>query len=132
MTATDLQRRYVWYAGLGLLVNVVLNLALIPKYGIAAAAWVTLATEVVVVSFSLLAVLQRIEMRLALRRIAAAAIAAAAAGLAVWGLRQAGAGAVILVTAMAALYPLLLLALRALDLDELRGLLRNRQAPGEA
>ena len=131
VTATDLQRRYVWYAGLGLLVNVALNLALIPRYGIAAAAWVTLATEVVVVSFSLLAVLQRIEMRLALRRIAAAAIAAAAAGLAVWALRQAGAGAVVLVAAMAVLYPLLLLALRALDLDELRGLLRSRQAPEE-
>ncbi len=129
VTATDLQRRYVWYAGLGLLVNFVLNLALIPKYGISAAAWVTLATEAVVVSFSLHAVLQRIEMRLALRRIVAAAIAAAAAGIAVWALRQAGAGAVALIAAMAALYPLLLLALRALDLDELRALLRNRQAP---
>jgi O-antigen/teichoic acid export membrane protein len=129
VTATDLQRRYVWYAGLGLIVNVVLNLALIPKYGIAAAAWVTLATELVVVSFSLLAVLQRIEMRLALRRIVASAIAAVVAGLAVWALREAGAGAVPLIVAMAVAYPLLLLAVRALDLDELRGLLRNRQAP---
>jgi O-antigen/teichoic acid export membrane protein len=129
VTATDLQRRYVWYAGLGLIVNVVLNLALIPKYGIAAAAWVTLATELVVVSFSLLAVLQRIEMRLALRRIAASAVAAVVAGFAVWALREAGAGAVPLIAAMAVAYPLLLLAVRALDLDELRGLLRNRQAP---
>jgi O-antigen/teichoic acid export membrane protein len=129
VTATDLQRRYVWYAGLGLIVNVVLNLALIPEYGIAAAAWITLATEVVVVSFSLLAVLQRIEMRLALRRIVASAAAAAVAGLAVWALRQAGAGAVALIAAMAVAYPLLLLGMRALDLDELRRLLRNRQAP---
>lgn len=129
VTATDLQRRYVWYAGLGLIVNVVLNLALIPEHGIAAAAWVTLATEVVVVSFSLLAVLQRIEMRLAVRRIAASALAAALAGLAVWALRQAGAGAVLLILAMAAAYPALLVAVRALDVDELRGYMRNRQAP---
>lgn len=127
VTATDLQRRYIWYAGLGLLVNVVLNVLLIPEYGIAAAAWVTLATEVVVVSLALLAVLRKIEMRLALRRIVAAAIAAAAAGAGVWALRQAGAGAVVLVLAMVALYPPLLLATRALDLDELRGLLRNRR-----
>jgi len=128
VTATDLQRRYIWYAGLGLLVNMPLNLLLIPRYGIKAAAWITLLTELVVVSFALAAVLRRIEMRLALRRIVAAAFAAAAAGLAVWALRQVGAGVVLLIAAMAVLYPLLLLALRALDLDELRGLLRNRRA----
>ncbi|HXS48275.1 MAG TPA: polysaccharide biosynthesis C-terminal domain-containing protein, partial [Solirubrobacterales bacterium] len=128
VTATDLQRRYIWYAGLGLLVNVPLNVLLIPHYGIEAAAWITLLTELIVVSFALAAVLRRIEMRLALRRIVAAALAAAAAGLAVWALRQIGAGVILLVLTMAALYPLLLLALRALDLDELRGLLRNRGA----
>lgn len=125
--ATDLQRRYIWYAMLGLLLNVTLNVLLIPSYGIKAAAWVTLATEVVVVSAALAAVLRRIGMRLSLRRIALAALAAAGAGLIVWGLRQASAGAVVLVIAMAIAYPLLLLGLRALDLDELRGLLRSRR-----
>ena len=37
---------------------------LIPSYGIEAAAWVTLATELVVVSLSTVTVLRRIEMRL--------------------------------------------------------------------
>jgi len=128
VVAMDLQRRYIWLAALGLVVNVALNLALIPRYGIEAAAWVTLATELVVVSLSTAMVLRRIEMRLSLRRLALALAAAAAAALAVWGLRQAGAGAVVLILAMAVLYPALLLALRALDLAQLRRLLRDRSA----
>jgi O-antigen/teichoic acid export membrane protein len=128
VVAMNLQRRYIWFAALGLALNVPLNILLIPKYGIEAAAWITLLTELVVVSLSLFTVLRRIEMRLSLRHIGLALIAATASGLAVWGLRKAGAGAVVLVLAMAVLYPLLLVALRALDLDELRRLLRNRGA----
>jgi O-antigen/teichoic acid export membrane protein len=126
--ATDLQRRYIWFALTGLLFNVSLNLLLIPSYGIKAAAWVTFLTEVVVVSTTLAMVLRRIEMSLSIRRIALAALAAALATLAVWGLRQASAGAVLLIAAMAVVYPLLLIGLRALDLDEVRGLLRSRRA----
>jgi O-antigen/teichoic acid export membrane protein len=128
VVAMDLQRRYIWLAAIGLVFNVALNLALIPRYGIEAAAWVTLGTEVIVVSLSTALVLRRIEMRLSLRRLAPALVAATAAALAVWGLRQAGAGAIALIAAMAVLYPLLLLALRALDLDQLRRLLRDRDA----
>ena len=128
VVAMDLQRSYIWFAALGLAVNVPLNVALIPSYGIEAAAWITLATEVVVVSLSLLMVLRKIEMRLSLRRVALALVAAAVAALAVWGLRQAGAGAIVLVLAMAALYPALLVLSRALDLDQLRRLLRSRSA----
>jgi O-antigen/teichoic acid export membrane protein len=129
VVAMNLQRRYIWFAALGLLLNVPLNLALIPKYGIEAAAWITLLTEVIVVALSLVMVLRKIEMRLSLRRTALALLAAAISALIVWGLRQAGAGAVVLVLAMTALYPALLVALRAVDLAELRRLLRNRKAP---
>lgn len=128
VTATDLQRRYIRYAALGLLVNVAFNVLLIPHYGIEAAAWITLLTELVVVSFALAAVLRKIEMTLAVGRIAAAAVAATGAGLLVWALREAGFGAVLLIAAMAAVYPPLLLAVRALDLGELRSLLRRGRA----
>ncbi len=128
VVAMDMQRRYIWFALLGLLLNVPLNVVLIPEHGIEAAAWITLATEVLVVSLSLTAVLRRIEMRLSLRHIALATLAATVSGLAVWGLDQAGAGVILLLIAMAALYPLLLLAFRAFDLDQLRRLLRERQA----
>jgi O-antigen/teichoic acid export membrane protein len=129
VVAMDLQRRYIWLAALGLVLNVALNLVLIPEYGIEAAAWVTLGTEVVVVALSTAMVLRRIEMRLSLRRLSLALAAATVAALAVWGLRQAGAGAIVLILAMAALYPALLIALRALDLEQLKRLLRSR---GEA
>lgn len=132
VVAMDLQRRYIWFAALGLGLNVPLNLVLIPEFGIEAAAWVTLLTELVVVSLSLVMVLRKIELRLSLRRIGLALVAATLAALAVWALRQAGAGAVVLVLAMTALYPPLLLLLRALDLDELRRLVRNRKAAEEA
>jgi O-antigen/teichoic acid export membrane protein len=131
VVAMDLQRRYIWFAALGLGLNVPLNLVLIPEFGIEAAAWVTLLTEIVVVSLSLAMVLRKIELRLSLRRIALALVAATLAALAVWGLRQAGAGAIVLVLAMTALYPPLLLLLRAVDLGELRRLVRNRGAAGE-
>jgi O-antigen/teichoic acid export membrane protein len=126
VVAMDLQRRYIWLATLGLVFNVALNLVLIPAYGIEAAAWVTLGTEVLVVSLATAMVLRRIEMRLSLRRLALALAAATAAGLAVYGLRQAGAGAIVLILAMTALYPTLLIALRALDLEQLRRLMRDR------
>lgn len=126
--ATDLQKRYIWFAAVGLLLNAPLNVLLIPRYGAEAAAWITLLTEVVVVSLTLTAVLARIQMRLSARRIVAAAIAATLAGLTVWGLRQAGLGAIPLIVAMGVLYPALLLGLRALDLSELRGLVRERTA----
>jgi O-antigen/teichoic acid export membrane protein len=125
--ATDLQKRYIWYAALGLLLNAPLNLVLVPTYGVQAAAWITLATELVVVSLTLLAVLRKIEMSLALRRIALATLAATGSGLAVWGLREAGLGAVALIVAMGVLYPLALLGLRALDLGELRAVIRTRR-----
>jgi O-antigen/teichoic acid export membrane protein len=126
VVAMDLQRRYLWLAAVGLVLNVGLNLVLIPEYGIEAAAWVTLGTELVVVSLATAMVLRRIEMRLSLRRLALALAAAVAAGLAVWGLREAGAGAIVLILAMTALYPALLIALRALDLAQLKRLLRAR------
>lgn len=129
VVAMDLQRRYIWLAVLGLVLNVGLNVALIPSYGIEAAAWVTLGTEIVVVALSTAMVLRRIEMRLSLRRLTLALVAAIVAGLAVYGLRQAGVGAILLILAMAVLYPLLLIALRALDIGQLKRLVRSR---GEA
>lgn len=125
--AMDMQRRYIWFALLGLALNIPLNWVLIPEYGIEAAAWVTLLTEIVVVSLSLILVLRKLELRLSLLRIGLALLAAVLSALAIWGLREAGAGAVVLVLAMTALYPALLVVLRALDLNELRRLLRERK-----
>ncbi len=78
--AMDMQRRYIWFALFGLLLNVPLNWVLIPEYGIEAAAWVTLLTEIVVVSLSLILVLRKLELRLSLLRIGLALLAAVLSG----------------------------------------------------
>lgn len=127
--ATDQQRRYIWFAAIGLVLNLTANAILIPIDGMHAAAWVTLATEVTVVGLALHTVLRSIGMRLDLRRIATISLAAALAAAAVWGLRQAGAGAIPLVIAMTVLYPLLLVGSGTVDREELRQLIRTRRAP---
>lgn len=120
-----LQRRLALYALTGLLVNVLLNLALIPPFGFLAAAWVTLVTEAMVVALALSAVLQRLRLRPELGRFARAAAAAATMTAAIWALDAAGAPLGVLVAAASVTYPALAIALRAVDIGELRSLLRG-------
>jgi O-antigen/teichoic acid export membrane protein len=120
-----LQRRLAVYAGLGLALNVVLNVILIPPYGFLAAAWVTLATECVVVVLAMRAVTQAADISLASGRLARATVAAILMTLALWGLDELGASLGVLVVAAAAIYLPLVVALRALDIAELRSLLRR-------
>jgi O-antigen/teichoic acid export membrane protein len=49
MVVLELQSRLMRLAALGLAVNVIANLVLVPAYGFMAAAWLTLATELLVV-----------------------------------------------------------------------------------
>ncbi|HEY8304559.1 MAG TPA: flippase [Solirubrobacteraceae bacterium] len=125
--ATDLQRRYVRFAILGLIVNVGFNIPLIPIYGYIAAAWLTLVTNIVVVFPAMHAVLKKISMRIAPGRLLRTAFAATVSGLLVAALRGAGLPLGWLVAAMALAYPLLLLAVRALDIAELRQVLSRRE-----
>lgn len=126
--ATDLQRRYIRFAIVGLIVNVALNVPLIPRYGYVAAAWLTLLTNVVVVFPALRAVLKAIDMRVSPGRLARTAAAAAVSGALVALLRHAGVGLGGLVATMLVAYPALLLALKALDLGEIAQVFRERKA----
>jgi O-antigen/teichoic acid export membrane protein len=120
-----LQRRFIGYALLGLVFNVGLNVALVPEYGYVAAAWVTLATEVLVIGLTLRTVLLAIDLRPALGRLSRiVAVAAVLAGT-LYALRSAGAGLAVLAGAAVALYPPLLFLSRAVDLGEVRALLRG-------
>ena len=120
-----LQRMFIRYAVLALIVNVALNLIFVPKYGYIAAAWVTLITEVMVQVLTLRAVFAAIELKLRFARFGRIALAAAGMALAVWALRSAGAPLSVLVLAAAVTYPALLLTLRALAPAELMSLLRR-------
>jgi O-antigen/teichoic acid export membrane protein len=120
-----LQRIFIRYAVIALVINVGLNLLLVPKYGYIAAAWVTLLTEIVVQCLTLRAVLHEIQLKLAVGRFLRVGAAAGTMGLAVWGMNKAGAPLPVLVVTAAATYPVLLLALRAISPSELRALVRR-------
>ena len=122
-----LQRRFMAYAACGLVFNVGLNFALVPEYGFVAAAWVTLATEILVVGLTARAVLGRLELRPRFGRMARTALAAGLMAGVVGLLNLAGAPAVVLMAATV-VYPGFLFALRALSLGEIRELVGQRGA----
>jgi O-antigen/teichoic acid export membrane protein len=125
---TGLQGRFVWYALLGLGVNVCLNLFLIPRYGFHAAAWTTLATEMLVVGLELRSILHRIDMRLAYSRLMRTLTASVVAGAVVALARLFAIPLGGLVSIMLIVYLPLLTWLGALDIQELRAVFSTRSA----
>ncbi len=125
---TNLQRRYVNYAIVGLIVNVGFNLVLIPIYGYIAAAWITLLTNLVVIVPAMRSVLRKLGTRIVPWRLLRTAAAAAISGGLVAILQGAGAPFVGLVAAMVISYPPIVFCLRVVDIDELRRVLRQRTA----
>jgi O-antigen/teichoic acid export membrane protein len=125
-----LQKRQIVVGVAGLVVNVVGNLILVPIYGFEGAAWMTLVTEVVVVGIGGFYVVRALGGPGAVSAGRLSRVVAAAAVLlaALAGLDAAGAGLAILSAAAAALYPLLLVGLGAVSMQEIRLLLR-RGAP---
>lgn len=126
----ELQRVFLRNALIALVFNVVLNLILIPPYGFVAAAWVTLATEVLVTALTLSAVLRRLELRLRLRRMLLATLAAALMTGAVAGLQALGAPLGVLLAAAAVTYPAAVLLVGAVRPAEVRQLLQLRGGSG--
>jgi O-antigen/teichoic acid export membrane protein len=127
--AYELQRRFVVIAFVALVVNVTANLLLVPPYGFMAAAWITLGTEVLVVGCTLTLVGRRVGRPPAGLRVGRVLLAAVAMWGLAYGLRRAGSPLAVWATAGALAYPALLLALRAVSLDEVRALLRRRAEP---
>jgi len=126
----SLQGTYIWVAVLALAFNVLANLALIPPYGFVAAAWTTLATEVLVLAVSLFLISRKMRVRptgVHLPRIVAAAVAA---GLIAWVGRVAGAPTFVWPTVAGLAYVPLLLLVRAVRTRDIRAVLarRGRQA----
>jgi O-antigen/teichoic acid export membrane protein len=120
-----LQRMFIRYAVIALVINVGLNLIFIPKYGYIAAAWITLVTEVFVQAFVLREVFKEIDLHPKYGRFLRVTLASAAMGLACWAMKSAGAPLAALVVTAIVTYPLALLALRALSISELRALVRR-------
>jgi O-antigen/teichoic acid export membrane protein len=121
-----LERRLAALAALGLVVNVVLNLILIPPFGFLAAAWITVATETLVAVLAMVTILRGLELRLSPNRPLRAVAAAVAMGLATFGLSEAGASLLVLVLAAGVVYAVALVAAGAVRIAELRQVLRER------
>ncbi|HEV7494075.1 flippase [Baekduia sp.] len=119
----------------GLVVNVIGNLILVPKYGFLAAAWMTLATEVVVVGTGGYFVVKELGglRMVSVGRLPRVVAAAAVLLVVLLALDAMGGGLVVLALASALLYPALLLGLRAVAPQELKVLLLKRpEQPAEA
>ncbi len=114
----DRQRRFVLIAAAGLVFNAVANVLLLPRHGYIAAAWITLATEVLVIGPAAATVLRTMHVALDLRRLPRVAVAAASMGVAVWVASRLGCGIVLLGLIGATVYPVAVLATGALTLDE--------------
>jgi len=90
-------------------------------FGFMGAAWMTLATELLVCGLSLRVILGALELPLPPSgRVGRTVLAAATLAGSLIGLRLAGAPLAVLVLAACVLYPALLFGLRALDLSDLR------------
>jgi O-antigen/teichoic acid export membrane protein len=122
-----LQRRFLVYSLIALVFNVGLNAILIPPYGFIAAAWVTLATEALVVGTTTVMVMRRLGHRPKLGRIVRAGFAALGLALAVWGTRKLGADVWVLLLVGGTVYPALALLLGAVRIEELRALASRRE-----
>ena len=115
----SLQRTFIWVAVLALVFNVGANLVLIPSYGYVAAAWVTLATELLVLVISLAMLSRAMDVRPTGIRLPRIVVAAVATGLIAWFARVAGAPTLVWAGLAGTAYvPLLLLtgAIRRSDI----------------
>lgn len=127
----DRQRTFVVIAVAGVVFNVVANVLLLPRYGYIAAAWITLATEVLVIGPAVATTLGAMHVAPDLHRLPRAFAAAAGMGVVVWLARQWGCGIVLLGLIGAIVYPAAVFATGALTPDERAQLLQwlGRRVP---
>ncbi|HWH93008.1 MAG TPA: flippase [Baekduia sp.] len=122
-----LAHRQIVVGSIALVINVVGNLILVSRHGFMAAAWMTLATELVVVVIGVWFIARKLGRdSLTLGRLPRILAAALVLFGALEGLDALGAGLGWLALASAVLYPALLLGLRAVAPDEVRALLVRR------
>jgi O-antigen/teichoic acid export membrane protein len=127
LVVMGLQTRLLRVSLAALVVNLIGNFILVPLVGFMGAAWMTLITEVVVFGASLMLIRANIPLRsLRLERILRTVVAAAVLGGLLAALDLAGAPLAVLIVAACLCYPALLFGLRALELDDIRVLLKRK------
>jgi O-antigen/teichoic acid export membrane protein len=119
------QSRLVGVAAVALVFNVVANVLFLPRFGFIAAAWATLATEIVVVACSLPITLGKLRIRPPLGRVVRLLMASALMAAAIAGLRELGVGIGWLLAAGPVVYAAAALVLHGVGGAELRRLTRR-------
>jgi O-antigen/teichoic acid export membrane protein len=123
------QKRMLRISLVALVVNLAGNAAAIPLFGFMGAAWMTLATEAVVLVQTTRLLVQELGAgEFEFGRVARTGAAAVVLGLVLGAMEVAGAPLAALLAAACLLYPLLLFGVRALGPEDVRVLLR-RGAP---
>lgn len=126
LVVLGLQNRMLAVSMVALVVNVVGNLLLVPAIGFMGAAWMTLATEIVVSVGSLILIMRRLELSTPpAGRIGRTVVAAVALLGCLELLSHAGASLAILVTVAIVVYPALLFATRSIGVTDVRIVLRR-------
>jgi O-antigen/teichoic acid export membrane protein len=122
------QRRLMRISLVALVVNLAGNAVLVPLVGYIGAAVMTLVTEAVVIAMASYWVLHTLELRRpSPGRISRTAAAAVILGLLLGAERLAGAGLPILIPTACVLYPALLYAVKAFELEDVRTVMRRGQ-----
>ena len=119
---TERQRPFVAICAAGLVFNVAFNVILVPIGGFMAAAWITLATEILVLSLAWLSVRSKLPARLGSGRFPKIILAAVLSLGLLLVLRVLGLPVLAAMGALAVGYPLLLLGVRAVSIGEIRTL----------
>jgi O-antigen/teichoic acid export membrane protein len=128
IVAYGLQRRFLAIAIGALVFNVAANLALVPSYGFMAAAWLTLATEILVMSLSMWIVCSAMGVAPVGDHVGRIVVASVGTWLLSWGLNQAGLPTIAWIAAGGVAYAVFVFALGAVRLDDLRALMRRGDA----
>lgn len=124
-----LQKRLILIATTSVTLALVLNPLLINRMGFEGAAWSVLIVEAVVTVLTYRLVSSRLPFRMVTPRLLRIAAAAVVTGLSLWALDALTGSLVLLLAFTAVGYPALLVALRAVNLPELRALARRRPPP---
>jgi O-antigen/teichoic acid export membrane protein len=136
LNAIDRQKRYAYVALSGLVINLGLNLILIPRFGYIGASWATVATEIGLVLTGWVALRGALGPLHVVRSCWRPFVAGVVMGLFVWLINPHGRFALLAVTAAAAvLYAVMLVVLRTADDEErsiIRRTLRMRESPPSA
>jgi O-antigen/teichoic acid export membrane protein len=130
LVVMGMQKRLLRISLIALVVNLAGNLVLVPMFGFLAAAWMTLATEVVVFFFSYTLIRRRLELPWPKPgRMGGTVLSAALLAGELTVLKVLGAPLGVLVATTCISYPALLFAFGSLSLDDLRLLIgRERLA----